>query len=58
MLLAGVRKLNASSSPERNNGGGHLEITDPPVVEQKSGNAPATIAADTVLEVKVPIRVS
>jgi hypothetical protein len=31
-----------------------LEITDPPVVEQKSGNAPATIAADRVLEVKVP----
>lgn len=27
--------------PERNDGGGHLEITDPPVVEQKSGNAPA-----------------
>jgi hypothetical protein len=25
----------------------------PPVVEQKSGNAPATIAADTMLEVKV-----
>jgi hypothetical protein len=37
-----------------NDGSGHLEITDPPVVEQKSGNAPATIAADTVLEVKVP----
>ena len=34
-------------------GSGHLEITDPPVVEQKSGNAPATIAAGTVLEVKV-----
>ena len=34
-------------------GSGHLEITDPPVVEQKPGNAPATIAADTVLEVKV-----
>jgi hypothetical protein len=33
---------------------GHLEITDPPVVEQKPGNAPATIAADTVLKVKVP----
>ena len=30
-----------------NDGSGHLEITDPPVVEQKSGNAPATIAADT-----------
>jgi hypothetical protein len=37
-----------------NDGSGHLEITDPPVVEQKSGNAPATIAADTVLEVKMP----
>ena len=36
-----------------NDGSGHLEITDPPVVEQKPGNAPATIAADTVLEVKV-----
>jgi hypothetical protein len=35
-------------------GSGHLEITDPLVVEQKSGNAPATIAAGTVLEVKVP----
>jgi len=33
---------------------GHLEITDPPVVEQKPGNASATIAAGTVLEVKVP----
>src|SRR5262249_17254176 len=33
---------------------GHLQITDPPVVEQQRGNAPATIAADTVLEVKVP----
>jgi hypothetical protein len=31
-----------------------LEITDPLVVEQKSGNAPATIADGTVLEVKVP----
>jgi hypothetical protein len=37
-----------------NDGSGHLEITDPPVVEQKPGNAPATIAADTVLEVRVP----
>jgi hypothetical protein len=36
-----------------NDGSGHLEITDPLVVEQKSGNASATIAADTVLEVKV-----
>lgn len=36
-----------------NDGTGHLTITDPPVVKQKSGNAPATIAADTVLEVKV-----
>ena len=35
-------------------GSGHLEITDPSVVEQKPGNAPATIAAGTVLEVKVP----
>jgi autotransporter passenger strand-loop-strand repeat protein len=34
-------------------GSGHLEITDPPVVQQKSGNAPATIADGTVLEVKV-----
>ena len=30
-----------------------MEITDPPVVEQKPGNAPATIADGTVLEVKV-----
>ena len=37
-----------------NDGSGHLEITDPPVVEQKPGNAPATIADDTVLKVKVP----
>ena len=36
-----------------NDGSGHLEITDPSVVEQKLGNAPATIAAGTVLEVKV-----
>jgi hypothetical protein len=36
-----------------NEGSGHLEITDPPVVEQKPGNAPATIAAGTALEVKV-----
>jgi hypothetical protein len=36
-----------------NDSSGHLEITDPPVVEQKPGNAPATIAAGTVLEVKV-----
>jgi hypothetical protein len=34
--------------------GGHLQITDPSVVEQQRGNAPAMIAADTVLEVKVP----
>ena len=36
-----------------NDGNAHLEITDPPVVEQKPGNASATIAANTVLEVKV-----
>jgi autotransporter passenger strand-loop-strand repeat protein len=36
-----------------NDGSGHLQITDPPVVEQKPGNAAATIAADTMLEVKV-----
>jgi autotransporter passenger strand-loop-strand repeat protein len=36
-----------------NDGSGNLIITDPPVVEQKPGNAPATIAAGEVLEVKV-----
>ena len=30
-----------------NDGLGFLKITDPPVVEQKSGNAPATIDAGT-----------
>jgi hypothetical protein len=34
-----------------NDGSGDLEITDPPVIEQKAGSVPATI---TVLEVKVP----
>lgn len=36
-----------------NDGSGHLEITDPPVVMQKAGNAPATIADGTVLEINV-----
>jgi hypothetical protein len=36
-----------------NDGTGHLAIFDPPVVEQKAGNVPATIADGTVLEVKV-----
>lgn len=30
-----------------------MEIIDPPVAEQRAGNAPATVAA-VVLEVKVP----
>jgi len=34
-------------------GHGGTLITDPPVAEQKAGNAPATIADGTVLEVKV-----
>jgi hypothetical protein len=34
-------------------GHGGTLLTDPPVVEQKAGNAPATIADGTVLEVKV-----
>jgi hypothetical protein len=38
-------------------GTGHLEITDPPVVMQKAGNAPATIADGTVLEVTFSIPV-
>jgi energy-converting hydrogenase Eha subunit B len=33
---------------------GALTVTDPEVVEQKSGNASATIASGTVLEVNVP----
>jgi hypothetical protein len=37
-----------------NDGTGHLEITDPAVIQQKPGNAPATIAEGTVLEIKVP----
>jgi hypothetical protein len=36
-----------------NDGMGHLVIFDPRVVEQK-GNAPAVVAAETVLEVKAP----
>ena len=40
-------------NPDPDGSGGTL-ITDPLVVEQKLGNAPTTIAADTVLEVKVP----
>ena len=36
-----------------NDGMGHLVIFDPHVVEQK-GNAPAVVAADTVLEVRAP----
>ena len=34
-------------------GHGGTLLTDPPVAEQKAGNAPATIADGTVLEVKV-----
>jgi autotransporter passenger strand-loop-strand repeat protein len=34
--------------------GGHVEITDPPLVEQQPGDAPAAIAADTGLEVNTP----
>jgi hypothetical protein len=44
---------SASFTPV-NDGAGSVKITDPPVVEQKPGNASATIAAGTVLEVKVP----
>jgi hypothetical protein len=33
---------------------GRVEITDPPVIEQPRGNAPATITAGTELEVTVP----
>ena len=51
-----VGHYTTADFPPGNDGSGHLEITDPPVVEQKSGNAPATIADGTVLEVKVPIR--
>jgi hypothetical protein len=34
--------------------GGTVEITDPTVVEQQPGNAPATIAGGTVLEINTP----
>ena len=37
-----------------NDGNGGVNIVDPPVVEQQPGNAPAAIAADTVLEVNTP----
>jgi hypothetical protein len=36
-----------------NDGHGGTLLTDPPVAEQRAGNAPATIADGTVLEVKV-----
>jgi autotransporter passenger strand-loop-strand repeat protein len=56
-IVASVSMVGHYTTPDftpSNDGSGHLEITDPPVVEQKPGNAPATIAAGTVLEVKVP----